>query len=82
LRIHVRILNVKVGYRYIVRGAPETARPSTGRLRRERQARVTHGVFPGHPGALAAIRSEVSFRALREAAFPTGLEVGPRQIEA
>jgi hypothetical protein len=41
-----------------------------------------HGVFPGRPGALAAIRAKIRFCASREVIFPSGLEVGPRLVEA
>jgi hypothetical protein len=61
----VRILNVAIGYRYIDRGATETARPSTGQLRRQWQASVVHGVFPGREGTLAAILDKVGFCASR-----------------
>jgi hypothetical protein len=77
----MRFLNVQVGCRHIDRGATETARPSTGKLRRQRQASVMHGVFPSRPSTLAAICGEVGFGASREVRFPRRFESGPRLIE-
>jgi hypothetical protein len=71
-----------IGYRYVDRGATETASPPTARLRRERQSGFVHGVFPGRPGPLPAMFGEVGFGASWEAVFPGRFEASPGLFEA
>jgi hypothetical protein len=75
------LVNVSVHGREIDRGPAEAARAPGGRLRRQRQARIVHGVFPSGERALAAVLDEVGFRTLREIVFPCGFEVIPGFVE-
>jgi hypothetical protein len=78
----MRIVYVFDDDRYIDCGATETARPSTGQLRGQRQASGMHGALPGREGTLAAVLNEVGLSAAGQVFFPCSSEVRPRLVEA
>lgn len=59
----------------------EASRPTIAHLRRQRKARVMHGVFPNSESALVPMLGEVGLGAYRQVSLPCRLEAHPRKIE-
>ena len=78
---HMGGVNVGAGALNVDVCTAEAARPSICGLRRQREARLVHCIFPGRPSALASILFKVTFRAIRQLRRPGGFKIGPSLVK-